>query len=62
MGSFVITELDDRYEFGMAIIDNDVLSYDNSSCTNSGTYCCGTNSSTCDPHNTNCVGDPCCRS
>jgi hypothetical protein len=43
MSDFLITELDDRLEFGMAAIDNDVLN-DNNGCTNGGN-CCGTNNS-----------------
>ena len=48
MSDFLITELDDRYEFGIVVIDDDVLRYDNegSSCRNSGT-CCGSNQHNC---------------
>ena len=61
MSEFVITELDDRYEFGMAILDDDALrGYDNETkCTNSGN-CCGTNQpGACTDGN---CGSACCKS
>ena len=57
MTDFLIAELDDRLEFGVAIVDDDTLQYDNEpTCKNSGT-CCGTNIS-CD-NTSNCKA-PCC--
>jgi hypothetical protein len=39
MSAFQITELDDRIEFGMAVIDDDVLGNSNGTCHNTG-HCC----------------------
>ena len=62
MSDFLITELDDRYEFGIVVIDDDVLRYDNegSSCKNSGT-CCGSNQPGNCTNSNNCSGSACCK-
>jgi hypothetical protein len=57
MSDFLITELDDRLEFGIAVVDDDVLNTNNGPCTNKGT-CCGSNG---DCTNNNC-DTTCCKS
>jgi hypothetical protein len=39
MSDFLITELDDRIEFGMSVIDDDMLGTSNGTCTNTGACC-----------------------
>jgi len=49
MSEFTIVELDDRIEFGLAVIDDELMMHDtakgcfNSNCVNN--ICCSTNSS-----------------
>jgi hypothetical protein len=59
MSDFLISELDDRLEFGMAVIDDDVLSENTSACDNQGN-CCGRNMATC--NNSNNCDCPACKS
>jgi hypothetical protein len=42
MSDFLVTELDDRFEFGVAIVDDDVLNSNDGPCNNTGS-CCGSN-------------------
>ncbi|MBZ5724974.1 MAG: hypothetical protein LAP87_08260 [Acidobacteriia bacterium] len=55
MNSFLITELDDRYEFGIAVVDDDALSEWHGSCSNT-TACCGTNNSCTNSADCGCPG------
>lgn len=46
MSDFLITELDDRYELGVVVIDDDVLRLNTPGCQNTG-KCCDQNQGDC---------------
>jgi len=57
MPDFLIAELDDRLEFGVAIVDNDSVNTVNDTCANSGN-CCDKNMGSCENQN-NCQCPAC---
>jgi hypothetical protein len=56
MTDFLIAELDDRLEFGVAVVDDDVLNEYHSGCTNDVGGCCGDNGSCHNTVDCGCVG------